>query len=113
MNPQITQIFAEAISEHGHVWWNAPLRARFGGICQIDLNPRKRARSGALHRTTALNARALPSQITHATSAHGAKIICANLPNLRINLAKFNRHFRSITKLSPREYRRRFRENAG
>jgi AraC-like DNA-binding protein len=29
------------------------------------------------------------------------------------NLANFNRHFRKITKLSPREYRRRFRENAG
>ncbi len=29
------------------------------------------------------------------------------------NLANFNRHFRRITKLSPREYRRRFRENAG
>jgi AraC-like DNA-binding protein len=28
------------------------------------------------------------------------------------NLANFNRHFRKITKLSPREYRRRFRENA-
>ncbi len=29
------------------------------------------------------------------------------------NLANFNRHFRKITKFSPREYRRRFRENAG
>ena len=29
------------------------------------------------------------------------------------NLANFNRHFRSITKLSPREYRRRFLDNAG
>ena len=29
------------------------------------------------------------------------------------NLANFNRHFRKITKLSPREYRQRFRENAG
>ncbi len=29
------------------------------------------------------------------------------------NLANFNRHFRAITKLPPREYRRRFRENAG
>jgi len=29
------------------------------------------------------------------------------------NLANFNRHFRKITDLSPREYRRRFRENAG
>ena len=29
------------------------------------------------------------------------------------NLANFNRHFRKITRLSPREYRRRFRENAG
>jgi AraC-like DNA-binding protein len=29
------------------------------------------------------------------------------------NLANFNRHFRRITKLSPREYRRRFRESAG
>ena len=29
------------------------------------------------------------------------------------NLANFNRHFRSLTKLSPREYRSRFRETAG
>ncbi len=29
------------------------------------------------------------------------------------NLANFNRHFRKITKLSPREYRQSFRENAG
>ena len=29
------------------------------------------------------------------------------------NLANFNRHFRGITKLSPREYRRRFLDNAG
>jgi len=29
------------------------------------------------------------------------------------NLANFNRHFRKITRLPPREYRRRFRENAG
>ena len=28
------------------------------------------------------------------------------------NLANFNRHFRKITKRSPREYRQRFRENA-
>jgi AraC-like DNA-binding protein len=28
------------------------------------------------------------------------------------NLANFNRHFRALTKLSPREYRVRFRENA-
>ena len=29
------------------------------------------------------------------------------------NLANFNRHFRALTKLSPREYRSRFRETAG
>jgi AraC-like DNA-binding protein len=29
------------------------------------------------------------------------------------NLANFNRHFRALTKLSPREYRTRFRETAG
>jgi AraC-like DNA-binding protein len=29
------------------------------------------------------------------------------------NLANFNRHFRTLTKLSPREYREQFRRNAG